>query len=64
METTITALLALAFFAGAGLAAWAERRPRKSLDVPLLPLTPVMFLCVMGGMFAAAHLISLLGLKN
>ena len=38
-----------------------EGRARRSLDVPVLPTTPVMFIGIVMIMLAAIHLLGLLG---
>ncbi|HEX3218393.1 MAG TPA: hypothetical protein VHR67_16180 [Aestuariivirgaceae bacterium] len=59
MSITIGALVT-----GAVLVAFMrlrEGRSRASLDVPLLPTTPVMFLGILMILLASVHLLSLFG---
>ena len=61
MELSITVG---ALIAGAVLVAamrLREGRSRRSLDVPLLPTTPVMFIGIVMILLATIHLLGLLG---
>ncbi|MEM8686486.1 MAG: hypothetical protein AAGF81_04100 [Pseudomonadota bacterium] len=60
MELAITIFAALAGFGGAGWALWAEKRPIDPLKPRLVPTTPVLFICLVIVIFAAAHLITLI----
>lgn len=63
METTITIS---ALVAGVGLIAvmvWRERRPADSLDVSLLPTTPLMFAGIVICLLALVHLAGLYGIE-
>ena len=60
MEMAITILAALAAFGGAGWALWAEKRPIDPLNPRLIPTTPVLFICLVIVIFAAAHMITLI----
>ncbi len=60
MEMAITVLAALGGFAGAGWALWAEKRPIDPTKPRLIPTTPVLFLCLVVVIFAAAHMITLI----
>ena len=46
-------LAAAASFAGLG---WKDRRPRESLDPPLIPTTPLMLLAGIVALLALGHL--------
>ena len=46
------------------LALWIERRPKKTLDVRLIPTTPVLIVGAVIIIVAAIHLVSLMGGRN
>jgi hypothetical protein len=57
----------MAFLAGAGLAgvmAWLERQPRKSLTPRLLPTTPFLFAGGIVAIIALVHLVNLFGVHT
>ncbi len=60
MELAITILIALSAFGGAGWALWAEKQPIDPLSPRLIPTTPVLFICLVIVIFAAAHMITLI----
>ncbi len=60
MELAITIAIALSAFGGAGWALWAEKRPIDPLRPRLVPTTPVLFICLVIVIFAAAHMITLI----
>jgi len=64
MEMTITLGALAAGLAIAGLAVWAERRPRDSLDPRLIPTTPIMFVGVLMVLLALVHLMTLFGVQT
>ena len=46
-----------------GTVSLIERRPRKSLNPPLLPTTPFMFAGALVAILAAVHLLTVLGVQ-
>ncbi|MEM7427054.1 MAG: hypothetical protein AAF441_13235 [Pseudomonadota bacterium] len=60
MEMAITIGSALLGFSGVGWALWTEKRPIDPLKPRLIPTTPVLFMCLVIIIFAAAHLITLI----
>jgi uncharacterized iron-regulated membrane protein len=44
-----------------GAMIWLERRPRKSLDVRLIPTTPILLVGILMIIAAGIHLLGLLG---
>ena len=60
MEMAITILAALAAFGGVGWALWAEKQPIDPSNTRLIPTTPVLFICLVIVIFAAAHMITLI----
>jgi uncharacterized iron-regulated membrane protein len=61
MSLEITIALLAAGLAISGAMVWLERRPRKSLDVRMIPTTPFLMVGVVMALVAAVHLLSLLG---
>jgi uncharacterized iron-regulated membrane protein len=59
LEITIALLVAGLVISGAMI--WLERRPRKGLDVRMIPTTPFLMVGVVMALMAAVHLLSLLG---
>jgi hypothetical protein len=59
LEITIALLAAGLVISGAMI--WLERRPRKDLNVPMIPTTPFLMVGVVMALMAAVHLLSLLG---
>ena len=59
LEITIALLAAGLVISGAMI--WLERRPRKDLNVPMIPTTPFLMVGVVMALTAAVHLLSLLG---
>jgi hypothetical protein len=47
-----------------GTMAWLERRPKASLETPLLPTTLMMFAGLIVALIATVHLINLLGVHT
>ena len=47
-----------------GLLSWLERRPRKSLNPPLIPTTPVLILFGFIALLALVHLANLYGIHT
>jgi uncharacterized iron-regulated membrane protein len=44
-----------------GAMIWLERRPRKSLDVPLIPTTPFLLVGILIIIATSIHLLGLVG---
>jgi hypothetical protein len=44
-----------------GAMIWLERRPRKSLDVRLIPTTPILLVGILIIIAAGIHLLGLMG---
>ncbi len=64
IEWTVTAA-GLAVGGGlAGLAAYLERRPRKSLEPRLIPTTPLMFAGILVALLALIHMVNLMGIRT
>ena len=61
MELTITFGALITGVALVAAMRLREGRVRRSLDVPLLPTTPVMFLGILMILLASVHLLSLFG---
>ena len=61
MSLEITIALLAAGLAISGAMIWLERRPRKNLDVRMIPTTPFLMVGVVMALVAAVHLLSLLG---
>ena len=59
LEITIALLAAGLVISGAMI--WLERRPRKDLNVWMIPTTPFLMVGVVMALMAAVHLLSLLG---
>lgn len=59
MSLELTLVLLVASVALAGLAWVMQRRPRISLDPPLVPWTAVQVIAVVIALLMAAHLVSL-----
>jgi uncharacterized iron-regulated membrane protein len=59
LEITIALLAAGLVISGAMI--WLERRPRKDLNVRMIPTTPFLMVGVVMALMAAVHLLSLLG---
>jgi hypothetical protein len=41
-----------------------DRRPRESLDTPLVPTTPILMITAITALLALVHLVNLLGVKT
>ena len=61
METSITIGALVAGVMLVAIMRLREARKRASLDVPLLPTTPVMFLGIVMILLASVHLLGLFG---
>ena len=61
MEMSITVGALITGMALVAVMRLREGRVRRSLDVPLLPTTPVMFIGMMMVLLAAIHLLGLFG---
>jgi len=61
MSLPYTILLFAVGLAISGVALWLERRPKKALDVRLIPTTPVLIVGALITIVAALHLVTLLG---
>jgi hypothetical protein len=59
LEITI-ALLAVGLGIS-GTMIWLERRPRKTLDVRIIPTTPILLVGILITLFAIIHLLGLFG---
>jgi len=64
IDIWITAAALIAGGALVGFMAWLERRPRKSLDPPLLPTTPFLLAGGLVIILAIVHLVNLLGVHT
>lgn len=60
MELFITIAAAVAAFCGASWALWREKQPIDPLKTSMIPTTPVLFICLVIVIFAAAHMITLI----
>jgi uncharacterized iron-regulated membrane protein len=58
-EITIAVLAIGVAISGAMI--WLERRPRKSLDVRLIPTTPILLVGILIIIAAGIHLLGLMG---
>jgi hypothetical protein len=61
MSLEITAIVLAVGLALSGVALWHEHRPRKHLDVRLIPTTPILIIGVVITLAAIVHLLSFLG---
>ena len=61
MGPEITLALLAAGVALSGAMIWLERRPRKHLDVRLLPTTPFLLLGILLIIASGIHLLGMLG---
>jgi hypothetical protein len=61
MGLEITLALLLGGFALAAAMIWLERRPKKNLDVRLLPTTPFLLLGILTIIASGIHLLGMLG---
>ena len=64
MELAITYSALAAGLAVVGLMSWLERRPRKGLNPPLVPTTPVFFAGMLVAVLAFVHLLNLSGIHT
>jgi hypothetical protein len=61
MDLLYTSLLLVVGLVISCVALWVERRPKKTLDVRLIPTTPVLIAGALMILIAAIHLVTLLG---
>jgi uncharacterized iron-regulated membrane protein len=61
MGPEITIALLAVGLAISGAMIWLERRPRKSLDVRLIPTTPILLLGILISLASIIHLLGLYG---
>ena len=61
MDLLYTSLLLAVGLAISCVALWVERRPKKTLDVRLIPTTPVFIAGAVILLIAAIHLVTLRG---
>ena len=59
MSLELTVILLVVSVALAGIAVVMQRRPRESLDPPLVPWTAIQVVAVVAALLMAAHLVSL-----
>jgi amino acid transporter len=59
--TSIVFLAAALSFAGVSI---KDRRPRESLNTPLVPTTPILMITAIIALLALVHLVNLLGVKT
>lgn len=64
IELSITLAVLAAGLVLAGLMAWLERRPRRSLDPRLIPTTPFLFAGTLLAILAFVHLLNLWGVHT
>lgn len=60
----VTAAIFAAALVVISILAWRERRPRETLNPPLLPSTPILLLAGIVAMLALVHLMNLAGLHT
>jgi hypothetical protein len=61
MGPEITIALLAVGLAISGTMIWLERRPRETLDVRMIPTTPILLVGILITLFAIIHLLGLFG---
>jgi uncharacterized iron-regulated membrane protein len=61
MGPVITFVLLAIGLAISGAMVWLERRPRKSLDVRMIPTTPILLIGILISLIACIHLLGMMG---
>jgi hypothetical protein len=60
----ITLAVFLAAVGGFATVAIKDRKPRDTLDTPLIPTTPLLFISALVGLLALVHLVNLFGIHT